>query len=354
METLAELGSLPKALTSNFSTESSTHQSLFDAPSILSKPDFNGDGIVDFRDVFAVKFQALKSNFLGRNDAIFDINADGKVDRLDVQATISAFGQESSTLDQQLTEIYSDIKPFLSKVGLPRAILNGYSAFTPEFQGHGEHWVSPTRIAEVLVKPKADLTHMDYIGLNVEPYGGESLLERNVLGVFYLAQPDNVDELWGNFVASTQDGDEEINFGIPDYQETPDLFADDPILSPHRENWHQHDSVYIHYPNPLDPTTVVFEQNLSPQELYERYTAATQDDPNNELVIWGLETGNGFDFEDIPEANVMFLPSFQMMHAWVNTLNPGEYGAFGETNPLVSPDAPPLDSHGEPHHSVIV
>ncbi len=207
----------------------------------------------------------------------------------------------------------------------------------------------------MLEKPKEELTHLDYIGLNVEPYGGESLLERNVVGVFYLVPPDNLEELWTNFIASANDGDEEISFGIPEYQNIPDLFADDPLLSPpNQENWHQHDNVAVKYLDPLNPTQVTFEQNLTPQELYERYIAATENDPNNELVVWGIETGNGFDYNDIPKANVMFLPSFEMMHVWINSINQGEYGVFGETNPLISPDAPPLESHHGGHHQMIV
>lgn len=324
------------------------------APAILSQPDFNGDGIVNYKDVLIVNFKVLQGRVTGRYDAIFDRNSDGKVDALDVRATLSSIGNKSSELDLQLVEIYKDTKSFYSNFGILSAILNGYTAFTPAFQGHGEHWVNVSRIAEVLTKPKAELTHTDYIGINVEPLGG-GLLERKVLGVFYLIQPDNLTELWNNFVSTAQDGDEEINFGIPEYQEIPDIFADDPLFSPHVENWHQHNSVYIHYPNPLDPTSVIFEQNLSPEELYQRYKAATIDDPSNELVVWGIETGNGFDFNDISQANVMFLPSFQMMHGWVNALNPGEFGVFGETNPLVSPDAPPLPSaHGHSQHMMVV
>ena len=352
METLFRPDFLLESVIKNFGTDSSTLSSAFKASPILSRPDFNGDGIVNLQDVFAIQFHRIFKPLVGEH-AIFDVNADGRVDRFDVRATLAAFGQKSSELDLQLAEIYRDVSPFLSEIGHPRAILDGYGAFTPAFQGHGEHWVNPSRVAQALSKPKEELTHMDYIGLNVEPYGGESLLERDVLGVFYLIQPDNIEELWGNFVTSTQDGDEKIDFGVPEYEGVPDLFKDDPLLSPHQENWHRHDAVYIHYPNPLDPKTVTFEQNLDPHELYTRYAAATLNDPNNELVVWGLETGNGFAFEDIADANVMFLPSFQMMHAWVNAINPSEYGAFGETHPLVSPNAPPLDSHGG-HHSPIV
>lgn len=323
--------------------------SLLDAPAILSTSDLNGDGIVNFSDVFLVSNSAVLGKVLGRNDAIFDRNADGKVDFSDVQETIADLGEISSPLDQQFTELYQDTRKFFSRLGLVNAILEGYGAFTPEFEGHGEHWISPARIAEVLSKSKEDWTHMDYIGLNVEPYGEDSLLERNVLGVFYLAPPDNLEQLWANFIESAQDGDDEIHFGVPEYAVGLDLYADDPLLSPHQENWHRHDDVYIHYPNPLDPSSVTFEQNLTPQELHERYIAATQNDPNNELVVWGIETGNGFDYNDIPKANVMFLPSFQMMHTWINALNPGDGGIFGETNDLVSPNAPPLPGH-HGHH----
>ena len=343
-----------RSFSSHLSLQNNKPHSLFSASPILSQPDFNGDGIVNGRDVVRLSFELIKGRFTGNYNSIFDVNGDGIVNRQDLRLTVSAINEPSSLLDQQLATLYQDVKPFLSKFGMLNAITSGFGAFTPEFQGHGEHWVQPEKLIGALSKPKEDLTYLDYVGLNVEPKGNESLLERDVLGVFYLVQPDNLEELWGNFLASAADGDQEISFGIPDYQQTPDIFADDPLLSPHRENWHQHNSVYIHNPNPLDPTGVVFEQNLTPQELFARFIDATENDPNNEKVLWGIETSNGFDLADIPDANVLILPSFQMMHAWINTLTPSHNGAFGETNSLVSPDAPPLDSHGGHHGGVLV
>ncbi len=106
---------------------------LNSASSILLTSDFNGDGKVNFKDVFLVQIAAIQSIF-GRNDAIFDRNADGKVDILDIQETIADLGQESSLLDQQLAEIYQETRPYFSRFGLVRAILSEqYGAFTPAF-----------------------------------------------------------------------------------------------------------------------------------------------------------------------------------------------------------------------------
>ena len=44
------------------------------APAILSQPDFNGDGIVNYKDVLIINFKVLQGRVTGRYDAIFDRN----------------------------------------------------------------------------------------------------------------------------------------------------------------------------------------------------------------------------------------------------------------------------------------
>lgn len=323
---------------------------------ILGSSDFNGDGIVDFSDIASVAIASIQGALFNRHDAIFDRNADGKVDVEDIRATIRDFGETSSLFGRQLAEIYQETKQYFSGLGVVTAALDGIGPFTQAFRGHGEHWVSVDRIVSALEKPKADLTHMDFIGLNVEPDSsevGDSLFERSVAGVFYLVPPDNLEALYAEFVMDVLDGDNRADFDAPLYaQGDPDLFADDPIISPaHAENWHQHQDVHIYRPDALSATTVNYRQNLTDEELFNAAAAALLDE---ERVLWGLETPNGFAYADIAEATDLILPSFQMMHVWINSINSGEFGVFAETHPLISPDAPPLSSHTGPHHEPIV
>lgn len=99
-------------------------------------------------------------------------------------------------------------------------------------------------------------------------------------------------------------------------------------LSP--ESWHRHKNVFIDETGSPD---VVFEQDLSPAPLYERFTVALNSDDDTLFLYETL---------DPALADAVLLPGCWMMHAWVHEQN--SRGLFAGINPLVSPDA--IDQHG--------
>lgn len=125
------------------------HHELCDASQgvspILSVGDFDGDGTVTHADVTLIANQ-LEDEYV----PFFDLNADGALDGLDVSETANAMGEASTTLDQQLAQLYWGTERYRN---VDNAILDGYRPFTQTLYGHGTHY---TRLP-ILVTPEGGL-----------------------------------------------------------------------------------------------------------------------------------------------------------------------------------------------------
>lgn len=103
---------------------------------ILSTADFNGDGIVDKLDKLLVTKAVDRDLYI----AFYDINADGELDKKDIEQTEEASGMPSSILDRQKSFLFHQVKQFQhvdSKAEL-NAML--FRQGTGALAGHGEHW----------------------------------------------------------------------------------------------------------------------------------------------------------------------------------------------------------------------
>ena len=245
-------------------------------------------------------------------------------------------------LNQQLDEVYNNTLQFGGDAGLETAIASGYRPFTPEFKGHGIHLFDRGQFGTLLQVGK-NLDYAQPIGLNYDAEG-------KLLAGFYLAFPDNFLDAVQHLAADAADGDQQASFGEIEWGEQPNIFADDLLADyPSRESdgWHQHGSVYIDgidFAN-TDPNQVTFEQDLTPEELWQKFSFAMASD---DITLFLYETQNPY------EATAALLPGFWMTHAWVHEAN--SLGVFSQTNPAISVDAPDLhgghsSGHGSGHHS---
>lgn len=240
----------------------------------------------------------------------------------------------SSLLEKQLGEVHNNTLKFSGASGLSTALTAGFRPFTQEFKGHGIHLFDRGQFGNLL-KAGKNVDYAQPIGLNYNPEG-------DLLAAFYLAFPDNFLEAAQHLATDAADGDQKASFGKVDWGEKPNIFADDLIANyPSREadGWHQHASVYIDgidFAN-TDSTQVKFEQDLTPEELWQKFSHAIASD---DVTLFLYETQNPY------EATAALLPGFWMSHAWVHETNSS--GVFAETNPTVSINAPEL--HGN-HHS---
>lgn len=232
----------------------------------------------------------------------------------------------SSLLEKQLGEVYDNTVQFGGAAGLSEAIAAGYRPFTPEFKGHGIHLFDRSQFGGLLQAGK-NIDYAKPIGLNYDADG-------ELLAGFYLAFPDNFLDAVQHLAVDAADGDQKASFGEVDWGEKPNIFADDLIANyPSREaeGWHQHASVYIDgidFAN-TDATKVTFEQDLTPEEIWQKFSFAMASD---DVTLFLYET------QDFSKATAVLVPGFWMTHAWVHGTNSN--GVFAHTNPSVSVNAP--------------
>ena len=295
---------------------------------ILLTGDLNGDGTVNFQDIISVARQWFSSSTY---HPLFDQNADGEITAQDILLTVFDLGQTSSLIEQQIVAVFEDSYQYYGEDGLDNAIKHRYLPFTPEFQGHGIHYANLDTITELLSSDQ-ELEPSDFVGLN---YSNEG----DLLAVFYTVFPENFHSSYEVFFVDAladvlgleEDG---ASFGEIEWGEAPNIFFFVSLFNyPDQEEWHQHQSVYFGGLGSLNPDDIIFEQDLDPHQLFDKFLAGMT---NDEVDLFIFET------LDISDAEAAIVPGFWMMHLWVHDLNPD--GIFGIINPLVSPDAP--DEHG--------
>jgi len=106
------------------------------APAILQVADFDGNGIVDDRDITIIK-RARKHDIYY---AFYDIDADGEFDKDDIHRAEADLGKSSSTLDQQKAVLFHQVKQIQIIDSEPELRATRYLMAAPSLAGHGEHW----------------------------------------------------------------------------------------------------------------------------------------------------------------------------------------------------------------------
>ena len=281
------------------------HEEMHDsARSILSVPDFNGDGSidkVDLRDIIA-RYEAVAGEDLYH--PLYDLNTNGEIDHEDIEEVIHAWGEDVPLLDQQIAQATQATMKYYGSGGQEQAIADGYIPFTQEFQGHGIHYFNFPLAVQIGESP--DLNPNTPVGLNYDTEG-------NLLAVFYIRFPyDTAAALENPAAITTID---------PENDFPPTSF--DGISA---EDWHTHENPWYSGLGSLNSEEVFGFEDQVPIEV----TTSRFED---------------IDFKIFPESDQIYSPKFWMIHGWFHSINPD--GNFANFHPEVSLYAPQeLGVHG--------
>ena len=285
-----------------------SHDEIHDtttATSILSVPDFNGDGNVDNADVADIisRYEAVDGEDLYH--PLYDLNANGEIDNFDLEEVLHAVGEDVPLLDQQIAQATQATMQYYGSGGQEQAIADGYIPTTQEANGHGTHYTNLGIFLETKNAEQTDITRP--AGLNYDHEG-------NLIAVYYLREPLTQEATAENplaplFIDSTDD--------VP-----PASF--DTISA---EDWHEHQSLWITGTGDLDNSENVFFEEDVPAEIIVSRVEQT------ELTFY-------------PETDKFYSPKVWMLHGWFHSFNPN--GTFAITNPNEGLYAPQeLGVHGE-------
>lgn len=274
---------------------------------LLSVGDFDGDGTVTHSDVSLISDQVESGEYV----AFYDLNADGVLDGRDVSAAATAMGDASTTLDQQLAELFWSTEMYRDR---NVAVAAGYRPFTQILHGHGGHY------SKLPFVPSAsgglDPNYENILDGNLEIGAPEGLnYDENgeLVAVFYYHGINVKDWVFanqsGNAAWIQQLFGQSVQMGMHSAMSGgmhPMLYAS------HEAMWHQHwggcwdglDYIAMFF-NPL--IVPIFNQPLFPAECAARVTE-------------GSRQG--------------YLPAFNMLHVWLYKLNP--CGTFAGTHPHLS------------------
>ncbi|MDJ0589076.1 MAG: hypothetical protein QNJ72_03645 [Pleurocapsa sp. MO_226.B13] len=292
---------------SSMNHEEMNHDGMHDSlTSILSVPDFNGDGNVDNADVRDIisRYEAVEGDDLYH--PLYDLNANGEIDNYDLENVIHALGEDVPLLDQQIAQATQATMKYYGSGGQEQAIADGYLPSTPEAIGHGIHYYNLALASEVGNFEELDIERP--VGLNYDNEG-------NLIAVFYLRFPKTLEATPENPLAGlTIDPADDFP---PTSFDT--LTADD---------WHFHQSTWLTGVGSLNSESVYFEEDVP-----------------SEAIVSRLEQTN---FQLFPETDKLSSPKFWMLHGWFHSFN--SVGTFANTDPDVALYAPEeLGVHGGHH-----
>lgn len=277
------------------------------ATSILSVPDFNGDGSVDNTDVRDIisRYEAVDGD--DRYHPLYDLNANGEIDNDDLESVLHALGEDVPLLDQQIAQATQATMKYYGSNGQEQALADGYLPFTQEASGHGIHYYNLPLASEIANSQELDIERP--VGLNYDNEG-------NLIAVFYIRIPEPLEATPENPLAML----------LPN---PADDFPPSSFDTLTANDWHNHESALATGIGNLNSELVYFEEDIPVESV------ATRLQQN--------------DFQLFPESDDYYLPKFWMLHGWFHSFNSA--GNFANINPDVALYAPEeLGVHGE-HHS---
>lgn len=262
---------------------------------LLDTADFNGDGLVDRADLRMV-IRAAQS---GEYYSLYDRNADGKINHQDISHTARSMGKQSSFTDQQVAQLYEQLK-VLQTVRSPDELYRlGFEPITGSLAGHGEHWANTSSdlpVSGINVPEDASAVWGVYFSIDARPLFNDSASESGLSPLDYPAA--NGAWMYERVQAFN---------GVP-----PTFFPDS-----EEESWHTHAGLCITLQDYGASTVIQLDQHMSYMEC--------QSLPSLRKII-----------RDGVEQNAWF--NIWMLHLWMFELNP--HGLFANTHPCLDPHAP--------------
>ena len=276
------------------------------ATPLLSVADFDGDGKVDLADIKDILSRYKSTDGDDRYHPLYDMDADGDIDKHDIIKAVSTIGEDVPLLDQQIARATQATMKYYGSKGLENAIADGYIPITQEAKGHGTHYANLSIFLETKNSEELDISHP--VGLNYDEKG-------NLLAVFYLREPLTQQATPENPLAGIL---------VDPANDFPPTSSFDTLSE---SDWHQHQSTWTtNFGNLNNPESVYFEEDV-PINMIASRIEQTQ-------------------FQFYPESNQFYSPKVWMLHGWFHSFNPN--GTFAITNPNVALYAvEELGVHGE-------
>lgn len=258
------------------------------APPIMTTADFNGDGIVNEDDVVLISKARKKEIYY----PFYDLNADGKINRLDIRMTRDQIGQTSSNSERLIAKIFHGTKQYQTVESPQELVAMDYLKLAESLAGHGEHWFDIAQGGEnPFYRPGLNFSH-----------------DRNqVMGMYWAIDAIPVFEN-GATDYPAPGGDWEDSRVIA-FAGTPPKYTDRPD-----EKWHTHAGLCI----------TMEMGNSGPQMVLNQHTTYAQCQQRPSLIK--------------PDGVHNMWSNLWMLHAWMFDLNPN--GLFANTHPCADPDAP--------------
>jgi|GEM_PF-1870258 len=271
---------------------------------LLSVSDFNGDGVVNRKDIHMLKDALHEHQYY----ALFDRNADDKLDYKDLYLAKADLHLTSSDTDQRLAKMYQRFRHIQNVSGFEAIGEMNYQPFGSVLAFHGQHWSNTAgQFANAGFRaPDPYIAE----GLNVLSDGSE------VMAVYW---GDGAIPLFND--PSAPGGLSTLDWPSPTgvWNTQPvQAFADTPpdfFPQTDAERWHPHAGLCV----------TVQDLGNGPEWVVEQYTtnAYCQAQPNLQKVEFNGQTFNIWG-------------NFWMLHSWIFKLNPR--GVFGNVHPCVDPD----------------
>lgn len=265
---------------------------------LLSVADFDASGKVDHNDLRAVGRIFRNSLHNDEYYSLYDRNADGKITAKDIALTARDLGKQSDFTDQQLAQLYHQLKPLQTVTGADALYQSGFEPIASSLAGHGVHWNNTS-------------SDLDVSGLNVpEDNSG-------VKGIYY---SKSAIPLFNDSSAMT--GYSSLDYPQPGgawmYERVQAFAGHPPNLFPesNEESWHTHAGLCITLQDNGSGPRFELDQHTSYMEC--------QSIPSLRKVV----------INDV-EQNAWF--NIWMLHVWMFDLNPK--GLFAGTHPCLDPDA---------------
>ena len=268
------------------------------AQPILTVTDFNGDGIVSESDIVILKSVLKKRQYY----AFYDVNADGRLNQLDLVQAKQQLNTQSTIVDQQLARLFHQVKQFQIMDSKEEIAASGFRKFTPPLSGHGEHWTNQAAGLAILGLTNSNFYQAE--GLNV------SDATNRVHGLFWGQAAIPIFE--NGATDYPQPGGEWQTSRVIAFAGQPPKFT-----ASHHETWHTHGGLCV--------TSKLTDEDEK-FELNQHTTfAECQAIPSHVKSVLN------------PNNNIWV--NIWMLHAWMFDLNPN--GFFAGEHPCVDPLAPP-------------
>ncbi|MDH5659542.1 MAG: dockerin type I domain-containing protein [Gammaproteobacteria bacterium] len=277
---------------------------------MISAADFDSNGTVDGRDIAILARHVdmrKKNRHSSKKDkayyALYDINADGELDKKDLMLAKRDIGNRSTKVDQEIATIYTRFKDLQTVRGYETLTRMGYSAIPVALKGHGVHWFSPKGMASLMGQSQPSIYSAE--GLNV------STDEKRIHALFWAAPATPV---FANGATDYPHGDSWKDSRVIAFDNMPKK-----LTSSVDEDWHKHGGLCM-------PLNVVTDSDGNETVAGEAHQFTTYNEcqaiPSNASMM--------------PDGSNLWA-NFWMVHMWLFDINAN--GFFAGTHPCVEPDA---------------